>query len=61
MKPFKVLIIGSEPIIIGQTEEKHIPCFTSLDTVRAVVEALTNGSQIYSAQPLSDYRREEQC
>jgi carbamoyl-phosphate synthase large subunit len=39
--------------------ERRIPCFTSLDTARAVVEALVNGSQIYSAQPLADYRRKE--
>jgi len=39
--------------------EKRIPCFTSLDTARAAVEALVNESQIYSAQPLSDYRRKE--
>ncbi|MBI4180383.1 MAG: ATP-grasp domain-containing protein, partial [Chloroflexi bacterium] len=37
--------------------EKRIPCFTSLDTVRAAVEALVNGSPTYSAQPLPDYRR----
>jgi len=36
--------------------EKHIPCFTSLDTIRAAVEALATGSQIYTAQPLPDYR-----
>ena len=36
--------------------EKRIPCFTSLDTARAVAEALVNGSQIYSAQPLPRYR-----
>jgi carbamoyl-phosphate synthase large subunit len=39
--------------------EKRIPCFTSLDTARAAVEALVNGSQIYSAQPLPDYRRKD--
>ena len=39
--------------------EKRIPCFTSLDTARAVVETLLNGSQIYSAQPLPDYRGKE--
>ena len=39
--------------------EKRIPCFTSLDTARAAIEALVNGSQIYSAQPLPDYRRKE--
>ncbi len=36
--------------------EKRIPCFTSLDTARAAVEALVTGSQTYSAQPLPDYR-----
>lgn len=39
--------------------EKRIPCFTSLDTARAVVEVLVNGSQTYSAQPLPDYRKKE--
>ncbi len=39
--------------------EKRIPCFTSLDTALAAVEVLVNGSQIYSAQPLPDYRRKE--
>jgi len=39
--------------------EKRIPCFTSLDTARVAVEALINGGQIYSAQPLADYRRKE--
>ncbi|MFC1945940.1 carbamoyl-phosphate synthase large subunit [Chloroflexota bacterium] len=36
--------------------ERRIPCFTSLDTLRAVVSALTQGSHLYSAQPLPDYR-----
>jgi len=39
--------------------EKRIPCFTSLDTARAAVETLVNGSQTYNAQPLPDYRRKE--
>jgi carbamoyl-phosphate synthase large subunit len=39
--------------------EKRIPCFTSLDTARAAVEALVNGNQIYSARPLPDYRTKE--
>ncbi|MBA7612255.1 Carbamoyl-phosphate synthase large chain [subsurface metagenome] len=39
--------------------EKRIPCFTSLDTARAVVEALVNGSQTYNAQPLPQYRGKE--
>jgi len=40
--------------------EKRIPCFTSLDTARVAVAALVNGGQIYSAQPLPDYRTKEQ-
>jgi carbamoyl-phosphate synthase large subunit len=37
--------------------EKRIPCFTSLDTARAALEALLSGGQSYSAQPISDYRK----
>ncbi len=36
--------------------ERRIPCFTSLDTARAVAEALTAGIHTYSAQPLPEYR-----
>ncbi|MBI4296679.1 MAG: carbamoyl-phosphate synthase large subunit, partial [Chloroflexi bacterium] len=36
--------------------ERRIPCYTSLDTARAAVEALANGGQTYNAQPLPDYR-----
>lgn len=36
--------------------EKRIPCFTSLDTVRAAAEAMARGSRIFTAQPLPDYR-----
>ena len=36
--------------------EKRIPCFTSLDTIRAATEALACGAQVYTAQPLPDYR-----
>ena len=39
--------------------EKRIPCFTSLDTIRAATEALAKGGQIYTAQPLPDYRTKE--
>ncbi len=39
--------------------EKRIPCFTSLDTLRAAAEALASGGQIYTAQPLPDYRTKE--
>ncbi|TET38553.1 MAG: carbamoyl-phosphate synthase large subunit [Dehalococcoidia bacterium] len=35
--------------------EKRIPCFTSLDTTRAAVEALINGDQTFSVQPLREY------
>jgi len=35
--------------------EKRIPCFTSMDTLRAAVEALVNGAQIFSVQPLRGY------
>ncbi|MFH1032560.1 MAG: carbamoyl-phosphate synthase large subunit [Chloroflexota bacterium] len=36
--------------------EKRIPCFTSLDTVRAVLQVLAGGAGTYSAQPLPNYR-----
>ncbi|HUT68356.1 MAG TPA: ATP-grasp domain-containing protein, partial [Dehalococcoidales bacterium] len=39
--------------------EKRIPCFTSLDTIRAATETISRGSQIYTAQPLPDYRTKE--
>ena len=39
--------------------EKRIPCFTSMDTAKAAVEALVDGGQTYSAQPLPDYRTKE--
>jgi len=39
--------------------EKRIPCFTSLDTFRAAVEVVANSGQIYTAQPLPDYRNKE--
>jgi len=35
--------------------EHQVPCYTSLDTARAVVEALTNGAQSYSIKPLPEY------
>jgi len=35
--------------------EKRIPCFTSLDTARAAVDALLRGDQNYSVQPLREY------
>ncbi len=35
--------------------EKRIPCFTSLDTFRVAVEALVNGGQIFTVQPLREY------
>jgi len=39
--------------------EKRIPCFTSLDTIRAATEAITSASGIFTAQPLPNYRTKE--
>jgi carbamoyl-phosphate synthase large subunit len=39
--------------------EKRLPCFTSLDTVRAAAEALAGDGQIYTPRPLPDYRTKE--
>jgi len=39
--------------------EKQVPCFTSLDTVRAAVEALSGPSQTYIVQPFPEYRRKD--
>jgi carbamoyl-phosphate synthase large subunit len=41
--------------------EKRIPCFTSIDTARAAVEALTatlshNGAVPYHVRPINEYR-----
>jgi len=35
--------------------ERQIPCFTSLDTARVAIEALVNGSQVFSVQRMSGY------
>ncbi|MCH8950189.1 MAG: ATP-grasp domain-containing protein, partial [Chloroflexi bacterium] len=40
--------------------EKRIPCFTSLDTARAAVDALLAGEHAYTVQPLAAYLREPQ-
>jgi len=37
--------------------EKRIPCFTSLDTARVVVEAMSGVGQTFSVQPLREYLR----
>ncbi len=39
--------------------ERRIPCFTSLDTARAAVQAILNGNQKYSIQPVSSYRNKD--
>jgi len=39
--------------------EKRLPCFTSLDTLRAAAEVIAGGSQVYTVQPLPDYRAKE--
>jgi carbamoyl-phosphate synthase large subunit len=36
--------------------EKRIPCFTSLDTIRAATETFSHGMQKHTVQPLPDYR-----
>jgi carbamoyl-phosphate synthase large subunit len=41
--------------------EKRIPCFTSVDTARAAVDALTatlshNGAVPYQVRPIHEYR-----
>jgi carbamoyl-phosphate synthase large subunit len=38
------------------TVEQRLPCFTSLDTARAAVEAIKHGHQIYSSLSISEYR-----
>ncbi len=37
--------------------EKGIPCITSIDTARAVVQAMKLASGAYSVQPLQLYRK----
>lgn len=37
--------------------EKGISCITSIDTARAVVEAMSRASEAYTVQPLPDYRK----
>ncbi|MCL5256638.1 MAG: carbamoyl-phosphate synthase large subunit [Chloroflexi bacterium] len=37
--------------------ESRVPCFTSLDTARAVVNALTKMKAAYTVQPVQEYRR----
>jgi len=38
--------------------ESRIPCFTSLDTIAALAEALAGGEQHYNVMPLPAYRQE---
>ena len=35
--------------------ERRIPCFTSLDTARAALKALSHGTGIYNVKPLNEY------
>jgi carbamoyl-phosphate synthase large subunit len=39
--------------------EKRIPCFTSLDTIRAATETISYGVQNFTVQPLPDYRNKQ--
>jgi carbamoyl-phosphate synthase large subunit len=38
--------------------ERRVPCFTSLDTARAALKALTHGKGIYNVKPLNEYLSE---
>jgi carbamoyl-phosphate synthase large subunit len=35
--------------------ERRVPCFTSLDTARAALKALSHGTGIYNVKPLNEY------
>ncbi len=37
--------------------ERRIPCFTSIDTARAAVDALLAGSQAFEVRPIGEYRQ----
>ncbi|HEX5368695.1 MAG TPA: carbamoyl-phosphate synthase large subunit [Dehalococcoidia bacterium] len=37
--------------------ERRIPCFTSIDTARAAVQALLAGSQAFEVLPINEYRQ----
>jgi carbamoyl-phosphate synthase large subunit len=40
--------------------ERGIPCITSIDTARAIVEAMVKASDAFTTQPLGDYRKRVQ-
>ena len=51
---------SSEAVLLSPLEDlaavdMRIPCFTSLDTARAAVESLANGSAGYNVKPLRSY------
>jgi carbamoyl-phosphate synthase large subunit len=35
--------------------ERHVPCFTSIDTARAAIENLTGSPEKYNVKPLDSY------
>jgi carbamoyl-phosphate synthase large subunit len=39
--------------------ERRVPCFTSLDTARAAIQAIVNLAQNYSIQPVPEYRNKD--
>jgi len=39
--------------------EKRIPCFTSLDTIRAAAETISESGLTCTVQPLPDYRNKK--
>lgn len=36
--------------------ERGVPCITSMDTARAMIEAMRVGNEAYTVQPLPEYR-----
>ena len=37
--------------------ERGIPCITSIDTARVMIDAMANASAVYTVQPMPEYRR----
>jgi carbamoyl-phosphate synthase large subunit len=37
--------------------ERRVPCFTSLDTARVAVQALSNGGLNWNVRPVPEYRK----
>jgi carbamoyl-phosphate synthase large subunit len=37
--------------------ERGIPCITSIDTARAMVAAMERATEVYTVQPITEYRK----